>query len=383
MKVLIFYAMAGGGHKMAAQALADALAAQGDEVCLDDSMKRAGRFVNWFCCDVYKWLAKHWPRAFGFAYRCSDKKTGFGRFVPWVTAKLSKRLLPLLEEFKPDVVVSTFHFAAQMISALREQGRTDVPLVCMLTDYAPCMPWICKNLDAYITAAEDMLPQMTERGAAAEQVYPFGIPVRAAFLQKEEKKAARRQLGLSENLPVVLIMAGSFGVKKSLGLYEHLAAAELPVQFVVITGNNEALRQGFTEAAARYPNVRTRVEGFRADVQHFMFAADLLVTKPGGLTVSEALACGLPLAVFDAIPGQEEENAFFLEKRGMAIRLEAGRCGEQIRALLQESGRLEEMRAACRAFDKSDAVPRTRALLEKLAGGRKEPKKNPDGFNKE
>ena len=258
-----------------------------------------------------------------------------------------------------------------------------MPLGCMLTDYAPCMPWICKNLDAYITAAEDMLPQMTERGAAAEQVYPFGIPVRAAFLQKEEKKAARRQLGLSENLPVVLIMAGSFGVKKSLGLYEHLAAAELPVQFVVITGNNEALRQGFTEAAARYPNVRTRVEGFRADVQHFMFAADLLVTKPGGLTVSEALACGLPLAVFDAIPGQEEENAFFLEKRGMAIRLEAGRCGEQIRALLQESGRLEEMRAACRAFDKSDAVPRTRALLEKLAGGRKEPKKNPDGFNKE
>ncbi|MFR1476851.1 MAG: galactosyldiacylglycerol synthase, partial [Hydrogeniiclostridium mannosilyticum] len=94
---------------------------------------------------------------------------------------------------------------------------------------------------------------MTERGAAAEQVYPFGIPVRAAFLQKEEKKAARRQLGLSENLPVVLIMAGSFGVKKSLGLYEHLAAAELPVQFVVITGNNEALRQGFTEAAAHYP----------------------------------------------------------------------------------------------------------------------------------
>ena len=129
--------------------------------------------------------------------------------------------------------------------------------------------------------------------------------------------------------------------------------------------------------------MRTRVEGFRADVQHFMFAADLLVTKPGGLTVSEALACGLPLAVFEAIPGQEEENAFFLEKRGMAIRLEAGRCGEHVRALLQESGRLEEMRAACRAFDKSDAVPRTRALLEKLAGGRKEPKKNPDGFNKE
>ena len=77
-------------------------------------------------------------------------------------------------------------------------------------------------------------------------------------------------------------MAGSFGGQKSLGLYEHLAAAELPVQFVVITGNNEALRQGLYRSGGRYPNVRTRVEGFRADVQHFMFAADLLVTKPGG-----------------------------------------------------------------------------------------------------
>lgn len=366
MKVLIFYAMAGGGHKMAAQALADAFTAAGDEVLLDDSMKRIGRFVNWFCCDVYKWLAKHWPWAFGFAYRCSDRQSGFGRFVPWITAKLSKRLLPLLEEFQPDVVISSFHFAAQMISALREQNKTTVPLVCLITDYAPCMPWICKNLDAYITAAEDILPEMTARGVNPSQVYPFGIPVRAAFFQQEEKEEARNLLNLSNDLPVILMMAGSFGVKKSLRLYEQLASINLPVQFVVIAGNNEKLRRDFTEAASRHPNVHTKVEGFRSDVQHFMFAADLLITKPGGLTVSEALACGLPMAVFDAIPGQEEENASFLEKHGMAIRLDAKHCGCQLQELLQSPDRLNKMQEACRTFDKSDAILKTRTLMKTL-----------------
>ena len=148
---------------------------------------------------------------------------------------------------------------------------------------------------------------------------------------------------------MVLIMAGSFGVKKSLGLYERLAATGLPVQFVVITGNNEALRRGFAEAAARYPGVHTQVEGFRVDVQRFMFAADLLVTKPGAHGF-EALACDLPMAVFDAIPGQEEENAQFLEKRGMAVRLEAGRSGAQLRELLQEPERLKGMAGGMPVF---------------------------------
>ena len=162
-------------------------------------------------------------------------------------------------------------------------------------------------------------------------------------------------------------MAGSFGVTNVLGIYRQIVRADIPFQAVVITGRNEKLYAAFADEVERSPKP-TRLVFFTDEVENYMHSSDLLITKPGGLTVSEALACNIPLAVFDAIPGQEEDNADFLLTHNMAVRLKPGEdCGAVIRSLLEDSRRLDRMRSSCAEFDKSRSSENILSLTRRLA----------------
>ena len=148
-------------------------------------------------------------------------------------------------------------------------------------------------------------------GAPRDIIYPFGIPVDNVFFSKENKAALLQEMGLEPGVPTILFMAGSFGVSGIMDIYREIAAQDIVFQIIVITGKNQKLYEAFAVELAKSKR-RTKLIYFTDEVEKYMHAADLLVTKPGGLTVSEALACDIPLAVFDAIPGQEEDNAQFL-----------------------------------------------------------------------
>lgn len=176
-----------------------------------------------------------------------------------------------------------------------------------------------------------------------------------------------RDLRLDPELPTVLFMAGSFGVSNIIKLYRELADTEVKMQIIVITGRNQRLYEAFERELAGGERIPTRLIYFTDEVEKYMHASDLLVTKPGGLTVSEALACNLPMAVFDAIPGQEEDNANFLKVHDMGVRLEKdGDFAGQISALLSEKEKLREMRENCQHFDKSQSIPNLLALIRQL-----------------
>ncbi len=368
MKILILSAATGGGHLRASRAISDYIR-QNDPDCsveVVDAMKSIGSLLDKTVCEGYHALATKTPKLFGKLYRATNKKSPLSDLLNGFSSSFSRLLLPTIEQCDPDAIISTHPFVSEMVSHLKETGYLDVPLVTLMTDYGPHRAWIAPFADAYVVSNADMIPEMEEMGVSREKIYPFGIPVEDVFFTKADKPALLKKFGLDPAMPTILIMAGSFGVTNVLKIYRQITRTDIPFQAVVITGRNEKLYAAFADEVETSPK-KTKLVFFTDEVENYMHASDLLITKPGGLTVSEALACNIPLAVFDAIPGQEEDNADFLLNYNMAVKLEQGTdCGAVIRSLLEDSRRLDTMRSNCAEFDKSHSAENVLALTREL-----------------
>ena len=368
MRILILSAATGGGHMRAAHALEEAIRRKSPEteVRVVDFLKEISPILDKTICDGYHFLATKTPKVFGKLYQKTNEETPFSQIVPKFNSLFCQELVPLMEEFRPDAVVTTHPFATEMVSRLKEKGALFAPLICIMTDYGPHKAWFADRVDAYIVSAQDMVEEMVMMGVDRNKIFPFGIPVHSVFFYKEDKNKLQQELGLTPGLPTILIMAGSFGVTNIAKIYRSIAVIDMPFQMIVITGRNQRLYDYFSEIIPESPK-KTKLVFFTNEVEKYMHASDLIITKPGGLTVAEALACNIPLAVFDAIPGQEEDNANFLLQHEMAIRIQKGEdCADSIRALLQDHERLEKMRSSCASFDKSQSPTNILSLIGEL-----------------
>ena len=369
MKIMILSAATGGGHLRAAHAVESYILhnSKGNSVLVVDTLKCIGPLIDHTCCDGYRLMVKRVPKAFGTLYRVTNKETPMKRLMFHWNNSLSEKLIPLMRRERPDVILRTHPFATEMASCLKQTGvLKNVPLICLMTDYGPHQAWIASKVDAYVVSNEDMVPQMQRMGVPSEIVYPFGIPVKDVFFQPGDKRALRERFGLDPDKQTILFMAGSFGVTNVIRIFEDVCTLDLDFQIIVITGKNERLFREF-ERAVKRTDKPTRLVYFTNEVENYMHASDLLVTKPGGLTVSEALACGIPLAVFDAIPGQEEENTNFLLNHHMAVKLdEHTDTAQTIAMLLQDERELASMRASCERFDKSKSAQNIFMLMQQL-----------------
>ncbi|MCI1966179.1 MAG: glycosyltransferase [Oscillospiraceae bacterium] len=370
MKLLILTAATGGGHVRASRAIQAYISKHPsesiDEVVVVDALKSISSILDKTVCDGYHFLATKTPKVFGQLYRRTNVNSVLSTLVSRFSSVFSIKLISLLEEQKPDVILSTHPFATEMISHLKRAGVVTAPLICLMTDYGPHRAWIADKVDAYVVSNGDMISEMEAMGVPKEKIYPFGIPVGDVFFSAEDSPAFLKRIGQDPSLPTILIMAGSFGVTNILKIYRQIVQLDLKFQINVITGRNEKLYEEFAKLVPGSPKP-TKLVFFTNEVENYMHAADLLITKPGGLTVSEALACGIPLAVFDAIPGQEEDNANFLLTHNMAVKLENGAdCGETIRSLLENSQKLNAMRSSCKGFDKSRSAENIIRLIQNL-----------------
>lgn len=401
MKVLILSATTGGGHMRASSALKSYIMENSNDAIVEivDTFEFISPLLNKTVTDGYLYLATKTPKMYGSLYKSSNKEHGLSSLLVGFNNLFSKKLLPLLDDFQPDIIVCTHAFPTEMVAHLKREGIVDIPLMCIMTDYAPHKTWVNTGVDSYIVANEGMVDVMVDMGAPREIIHPFGIPVDNAFFTQTDRNAVLKEMGLNPSLPTILIMAGSFGVTNILKIYSNIIKIDVDFQIIVITGRNQRLYEAFNKLISKTKRIKsekrlhlnkrkkftklskskkpvklkvkpqkpTKLLFFTNEVDKYMQISDLIITKPGGLTVSEALACNLPMAIFDAIPGQEEENADFLIDNNMAVRIEKGpSCADTIRSLLLDRARLESMKQSCQTFDKSNVSKNVREEISRL-----------------
>lgn len=426
MKILIFSAATGGGHNRASNALKSYILSQDKtaEVKIVDVLEQCSSILNKTVTSGYKTLAKNFPDIFGIMYKSSDKKSPFSKLVNSLISQFSKKLVPLITDMDPDVVVSCHPFASSMMSMAKQTHNLDVPVISIITDFMPHRAYLGDNVDAYVTASEETATNLSEKyGVDKSKIYPYGMPIFQSFYNKDEARAKETfdRLGFSSQLPTVLVMAGSFGVTSILKIYEKLVDIDINYQIIVITGknkklydafekilnkdlsefetdsftdlvhdqpdrdvinavydNNETLRNELKEKVTRIfkrstnKTKPTKLFYFVDNVEDYMHISDLIITKPGGLTTSESLACGLPMAVFQAYPGQESQNAQFLTSKDAAIVLEKGdTVKQQICELLSDKDKLLQMKQNCKNCAPYNASRQIYELIKETVDKRK------------
>lgn len=348
--ILILHASVGAGHTRAAKAVAQALALESPDshAVVVDALDLARPLFKKIYGDGYLELVEKAPKLFGLLFEMTDRKPS-ERALGDKARRLVQRwgageLVDLLERGDWDAVVSTHFLPPEFIAALKREGRFPAPLLTVVTDYDAHRIWVHPPTERYCVAGPLAAASLRAHGVPAASIQTTGIPIDPAFSAPLDREPARREFGLSGASPVVVQSAGGHGVGPLADVYRALLASAVPAQIVVVCGRNEQARAKL--AKIRVPaRHRAKILGYTDKMRALMAAADLLVTKPGGLTVSEALACGLPMALVSPIPGQEERNADFLLENGAALKAATpDALAAELEDLLSSETRLPEMR---------------------------------------
>lgn len=372
MKILILTASTGGGHKRAAAALEDKIKqiSPETEVRVVDALKAVGKVYDKTVCGGYHFMATKIPKVYGISYKITDHRNVMYKAVMHSNTLMANKLLETIDEFEPDVVITCHAFVTTMISQLKKHGKIDVKAISLITDYDAHRTYIGKNIDAYVLAEPQMEKKLeTTYEVDESRIYPLGIPVFDRFTQSFDKEEICRREGLDPQKPTVLLMAGSFGVTSVLDFYKQLAQKSADIQFIVITGRNIRLFAHLEKLIDELGTQdSTKLLYFVKNVEDYMHISDVIVTKPGGLTVTESLACALPLAIYSAFPGQERDNADFLLKERAAIMLDKKNGADEVVELLGNKEKLADMKAQCRRLYIPDSAENIFKLAKKLIG---------------
>jgi processive 1,2-diacylglycerol beta-glucosyltransferase len=355
MRVLILTASYGSGHNAAAQSLAVAFEAAGASVTVVDHFRDLVHpAFDRISRGLYAAILRRAPALWGLAYGVGDRLASDSRWAFGMPCLGAPRLMKLLDTLAPDAVVSVHATPTVALSTLARDGRHIPPHTTVVTDFVAHSQWIAPGVDRYCVAAEEVKHDFVARGIAPDRVVVTGVPLRAGFETPLDRLAARRNLGLSPDLPVVLAMAGAQG---SFGRLSDVARALMeltaPVQALVVAGHDAELVAKIGRLTA---GSAIRTSGFVDDVRPLMAAADLLISKAGGMTLAEAMAAELPLLTYGSLPGQERRNERFASRAGIALVARRQReLGRALERALTEPKLLDRLRAQMRHIRRPDA----------------------------
>lgn len=372
MKILIFTASTGGGHKRAAAAIKAKISALSPdtEVTIIDGMAAIGKVYNKAVTKGYHIMATKTPEFYGKLYKITDEKEPAAKAVMKSNEMYAKKLLETIEENDPDIIIICHAFITNMVSRLKEKGKLKTKAISLITDYDAHRTYVSHYIEAFVLPEPQMANKLeVEYGVPKDRIYPLGIPTFDSFSKTETKQEICNRERLDPNIPIVLLMAGSFGVTGVLDFYEQLAKTGEKIQMVVITGRNIRLFDHFDKKIQELDTSHnTKLLYFVDNVEDYMHIADLIVTKPGGLTVTESIACHLPMAIYSAYPGQEKENVDFLIKQKAAVLIDKKDGANEIIELLHSPEKLNEMKESCKKLALPNAAEDIFNLAKKLCG---------------
>jgi processive 1,2-diacylglycerol beta-glucosyltransferase len=314
-------------------------------------------------------MVKTIPQMYRFLYNRAERATEVGPFRAWVHQFTATNLRPLLQQMRPDVVICTHAFPCGVMAEYKKQFADAPPVVGVVTDFVVHAFWIHNNIEAYAVATPEMRATLIARGIPRDRIVVSGIPVRSDFSQRSPDACAlRERLGLPHDRQTVLLMGGGLGIGPLESMMHALDRVQAPLCAVAIVGRSARSEQRVLEYAHRvsYP---VRVVRFVNNVHEYMHAADVLITKPGGLTSAEALVAQVPTVLFKPLPGQEERNTRYLVQRRAALRAKnPADLTRTVEALLLSEEKRSTMRAAMAQLGKPDAAAQISAMIRALAG---------------
>ncbi|MGB2706206.1 MAG: glycosyltransferase [Candidatus Omnitrophota bacterium] len=321
---VIFYATAGIGHKKAALAVKEAFDKSGHkDVLIADVLDYTSRFFRVSYGAIYLFLIKYLPTLWGFSYYILDNPVVYFFLSPirrLVNGVNSRKLVEFLLEAKPKTVIVTHFMPSEVIANLKKKGLLSTRLISVITDYRSHSFWLSKYVDCYVAGSDYTRDDLIRRGIPPDKIRVFGIPCASSFSKEHDTEKIRGKVGLQSGKATVFVLGGGFGVGPIRRITLHLDRAKQDFQVIVVCGYNARLYKAI-KRIARFAKHRFRVYGFIDNVDELMAISDVLVSKPGGITVTEALNAGVPMIVVDPIPGQEMRNYGFLEKNRAASKI--------------------------------------------------------------
>jgi processive 1,2-diacylglycerol beta-glucosyltransferase len=358
-RVLILSASAGTGHLRAAEALAKTFQKSPEvaEVLNDDALEYSatGMFRELYST-LYNRLVRSAPSFVGWWYDRSDKPFNTAQLRLILDRLNTGPLVSFIRDFQPHIIVCTHFMPANVIAHLIARRRLSAHLSTVVTDYDIHAMWLSKAFHRYFVALDETKIHLMALGLPEKRITVSGIPVDPVFSAPVDADAVRKDYKLAPDRATLLVSAGALGVSPTESVVRRLLNIQHRIQAVVICGKNEELR-GRVEKLAGGDTDAFRILGYTTEMHKLMRIADLFIGKPGGLTTSECMVCGLPMVIIAPIPGQEDRNSDHLLEKGCAIK-----CNEitvlpyKVDRLLDKPERMQAMRESCLRLARPDAA---------------------------
>jgi processive 1,2-diacylglycerol beta-glucosyltransferase len=368
-KILLMYISEHSGHHQASIALEKALRVKDptSSVLNINAFQYTNPLIEKLTHKAYMGLIKRRPEIWGYLYDNPVVVKKTERIRNFVHKTASKKIDKLIKQFGPDVIGCTQAFPCGIVANYKKIHQVNIPLVGVLTDYAPHAYWIYEDVDAYIVPSDEIRSVFIKRGIPAKKIKVLGTPIDLLFETSLNKNEIYKKTGLLPRSPVILVMGGTHGIGPDEKLIKILDRSKKDFQIIVVTGINKKLFKKIKNAERSFKK-KVIAMGFVHNIHELMEISDIIITKPGGLTTAESLAKSLPMIILNPLPGQEDLNTKILTAKGVAIKArneyDAVRIAEE---LLDNPDEMKKMQKAIKANAKPHSASDVAEFLLQLA----------------
>lgn len=372
-KILILYGSYGGGHLSAAKAIYNYISKNYTDVTVEmlDCIKYINKYVNILSTKAYTEMAKKAPWAWGRVYKSSEKGP-LSKISNNSNKLMARKLNIYLKDFNPDLLISTHPFSSNMCSYLKRKNKLQCKIATIMTDFEIHNQWLMNNkyTNDFFVSNEHMKTKMVKLGINANKIFVTGIPVSERFSCNFNKLDIFNEFNLNPLLKTVLFFAGGeygLGKNRTEEIFNVLVNNFSNLQVIAIAGRNVEMKENFEKIVSDAGKENTiKVLPFTDKVPELMSISNLVITKPGGLTTSESLISGLPMLIINPLPGQEEQNAEFLENNRIGVWLKKhDNINEVLNNFINNDSQLEEFHNNALKLAKKDS---TKNICEVLLG---------------
>lgn len=359
-KILILTVSTGQGHNTVAEVLKNNFEKNGYEVAIEEPLKKSSEKWNRIVTQGYEVLAVKFPHIYDLVYKLSNTKIIWFILSKIINVIVKDKIYDIIQKHQPSLIISSHAMLLEPVCSLKRSKKISIPLISIVTDYKAHQSYINKGVDAYITGSNAINEKLIRNGILQNRIYMYGIPVRDEFRTKSNNIK-------SHGIFTVLLEGGSMGVPKLKESLESIMKIEEGLKLIVVCGKNEELKNEIESMCKSYNgNKNIEIYGFSSEISRFMDESDVIVTKPGGITVAEAFYMDLPIIIPYYIPGHEKENKDVLVEEGAALYVKNNSLGSEIQSLIKDKSKLSYLKKNIYSINKNYSVQGIIDIAEEL-----------------